>query len=508
MRLLKDDSDNLAYAGERTSLEDSIIRKLMVEPLKNTNELGIVQVGRFDYNEINVATKVYSRAYNVTIKDNHPLLNDPFYLHLASEQYAGTSIPLEITKSDLIRSGLIRKAARRSIREIELFSHLVQIAQVFFDRDRPVDVRYLSEYFMTDADLSPWTESAILVLFTNLKIPKLDFYFTHDFDYSVSILCREWHNTFIHHDAHLISAELDRVAKTEANCDALKWFFSCPEYYDHLRNVFYLVTFSNLPIVIKRSIAGAVFNQVKINGFKEMAWLEPFLVSLREMNVDELNDGEDFPELTVAFMQSIPLETEKEKFNLWLRFLISIDFTIEDTVEDSYTFALLNEKWKGLDKWAMDKNVLSFDTTVFFDLICNGSILMARRAAIFCVTFIRDSFLQNLPKLVEQSNRSMEDFQKILLVPCRIILRDLSESYYGSMCPGWFDWIEEIGDQEVKDEFVKWKHQFRPLFSVFGFDSEVSKRMINILTDLRHYAGDNESLNLTADNKTQYKFDL
>ena len=92
------------------------------------------------------------------------ILYDPFYLRITCETYAGKYIPRNLTRTDLIKSYLYKKAARRSIGEFKLLNVISQLAKVFYEYGRPANLLNCIHIFKEDVNV------AILYLFfTNIN---------------------------------------------------------------------------------------------------------------------------------------------------------------------------------------------------------------------------------------------------------------------------------------------------------------------------------------------------
>lgn len=473
-RLLKDAADNLGHIAEKTNLNDAILKKITVEPLRNTSSLSIVQIEKFNSYEIEVAKAVYSKAYNTEIKSNINFFDNPFYLRLASEQYANGTVPELLTQSELIEKSLIKKGARRGIDSIRLLCELAEIAKVFSERERPINILEFGLMLCSEEKTHPWVESAILIIHNAGSIPKIDFYYSHDLDYCISILYKKWNAVFADGTDEQISEEFRAAVQFETSRSALTWFLNCVEYYEVVKRLFRVIEIKTLNQNEKQVLANAIFNQSRLNGFKDNLWLEETLADISLSNIDysELDLKEELPQLVYTFVRSVDSEKDPERFTFWLKILISCDYTIDEVgCRESYTFDFLEEKWGTLERWSEYEEDSAFDENPFIEIILDNSESAAKRATIFYATFKPETFLSHLQELASELIKRNKNGYTVLKIGCEEVLNQLSDAYYGTMCPGLL--TADLEPEIIKDEYLKQRELLQPILNLFYYDQSL-----------------------------------
>ena len=175
-RLLVDSVDNLTYVGEEVGLDQSAINSLSKKLLKNTSDKQIIQIENFNEEESLLARELYKKEFEVLSMPDDAILYDPFYLRITCETYAGKYIPRNLTRTDLIKSYLYKKAARRSIGEFKLLNVISQLAKVFYEYGRPANLLNCIHIFKEDVNVAPWKESGILIQTRHQDNSVIDFY--------------------------------------------------------------------------------------------------------------------------------------------------------------------------------------------------------------------------------------------------------------------------------------------------------------------------------------------
>lgn len=383
-RLLKDPTDNTGYIADKTKLSEAVIQRIETEPLHDSKKYGIIQIDKFRYDEIDKAVSIYAKAFNTIIQENNILFHDPFYLRLAAEQYSGSRVPQLITQVELVNNSLIKKGARQGLNKIKLFNGLKGLAIVFFRKNRPLDILEMPGEFNSDKALEPWVDSAILLCFTNTSLPRVDFYYTHDLNYSIAILYRKWDVFFATATKEEVITELKAAIQTEAGKSALYWFFSCGEFNEIIKMVIESVEFGKLEKSAKAILSNSIFNQVFKNKKTEILWIEPYLENLIGIDSKELEMKEELPQLVLSLLNGVDPVSDAERFNRWLQLLISLDYTIDEVgVTESFTFDLLTDKWGELTP-SMEEDDSFLKEKIFHNLIYAGSQIAAKRASLFC----------------------------------------------------------------------------------------------------------------------------
>lgn len=508
-RLLQDEADNLTHIANSVNLNIASIRKLTSQPLHSTKNLGVVQIGKFEYDELEEARTTYENAFNVTFEYNSNLPKDPFYLRLASEEYANQTVPAFATRTQLIKNSLVRKGARRNIQEIELFRGLSQIAQIASTKDVPFSCVDLPQELAPSNTLCRWIESAILIHLPDTTIPAIDFYYTHERDYCIAILNKKWHSQMEHATNHYLKNELQDALKTEASKSALRWFLSSPEYVQYLERFFSFIDLK-ADKEISKILSELILRQVNFNNNLSFTWLEPHIQKLLLLETGEASNLEELGEFIYSFIVSLDKKKDNEKFNFWIRLLLKYDHSIQELgIDESFVKQVYagEEEIRGYLGYGDDLDY-EFDIELFELFVLDRDIQIAKNAALILAYVCPYRFLEKIPEIAKYYHlQKHSDINDLIYEPCRLMLGELHEKYVGSMCPGWFDSLEK-GDEEIVEEFEEQKRLWRPVLQ-FVQNSKLHSCILEHLQMLSENALINDlEREPNIYNPNQLKFDL
>lgn len=481
--LLKDSCDNLGYIGSEVQVSSYQINHLRQKALIDTEKLSIVQVGKFNTDEITEASLKYSKEYNVEIGE-HSLLSDPFYLRLASEEFANGKIPNQITALRLIKNSLKAKAKRQNIDEISLFKALKIFGKLVIKHGRSFPISKLPDYYSSERDFKPWIDSALMVLYTTDYDILIDFYYTHDLDYTIAIICKQWHIFFNEATDIQIKEELVSCLKPEATYSALTWFLSTEEHIDILKKLFSFVDVTDtgfnefLHLLIK-----ALFNISSLGNEYDQKWLADFILKNKSAFLSDEHDEEyALPALISIFLKTIDREKDEEQYCFWMSMLVKYDSTVEEVgIDESYISAYYGDDIRSYDGF---QESTPLDVDLFFELIQSEDTELAKKAMYIlsyaCPYYILEDFRNIYNSL--KSNPSALD---VLNVGIEQAYDNLHENYFGSMCKGW------LIDSEPAEEFTnEYKSQLIVLTPIIKLLKEypVAQDLKDVLIELRKLA--------------------
>ncbi|WP_282636538.1 type I restriction enzyme HsdR N-terminal domain-containing protein [Sphingobacterium thalpophilum] len=491
--LLIDESDNLTHVAEEINLNRGYIEKFVSTQFQPTDieEKNIVFIEEFNNEEYVKAISLHEKAYKTKFPQEPNLPKDPFYIRLAAEQFKNSSVPKFTTRSNLIRESIKRKAARRGMDEITTYKLLNDVVNKILIYDTPLDGTYLPDSININTSLLQFEESAILLKTYNKEIPGVDFYYTHDKDYCISIINQKFHELCENYSSVDIREAMRNLLKTTSGTSALLWFFSCPEYQHYIKKVFneYDYTDSENRIIL-RLLVSILFTSVERQEHLEMIWLEKIIdhIFCKEEEVEILE--EEFLPIVFKYLQSINKETDFDKYEFWIKVLLKYDSGIEDLgFQDSYIGMYFGEEdLRSSDGYGEDMISL-FDTELFKSFVLDDNPIVAERAAMFLAYTTPKLYLQYIPQIVKHHKIRKSDFlAEVIYNPCELIISEMREQYYGSMCPGFFSGLE-IGDEIAKSEYEEQANLWAPVIRLVGAQGSLSKEINEILTELKYYAG-------------------
>lgn len=506
-RLLQDSAGNLTYIAEETKLNLAAIRHLTTKPLKDTKGISILQVGMFDYQEKQNGVQLHEYHYNTKFSKNNNLSNDPFYLRLAAESYSNSTVPAFATRSQLIQDGLIRKAQRRGISEIDLFSELNELAQIILERDTPLSCIYLPQLLQNDERISLYTECAILIRLQEKGIPEVDFYYTHDKDFCISVINRKLNEKLIYSTDEDRYKELTFLSETESGRSALKWFLSCPEFSYILEEIFSLIVQNETDnFRILKIISDSILTQVLLNN-NNFNWLEKYVEKMLLFPNTENLFVDNFNNLVFSFLNSIEREKEKDKYQFWIRILLKYDTSIKELgVEDCLICQYYGQD--DIENYFEETEYTTLDLDLFDKLVLDSDSVVAENA-VKILTYAYPLHIQKkIPYFFEQYKlNNLNEHFYILENSCESILYKLYEIYYGSMCPGWLSHAEP-GDEDIIEEFEKQKELWRPILRNIIPTTELYSQIVELLNDLSKFALDEDFDDLPFNDPNQYNLEF
>lgn len=486
--LLNDESGNSTYVATTAKLTASQIIKLSSEPLLNATNTQVVQIGKFDSNELIDAQEKHMDAFNVKFKVASHLPKDPFYLRLASEQFSNSEVPNFATRTSLIKESLLRKAYRRNISEINLYKGLHHLSEKIFFHGGAIPISLLPHELSDDINYNKWLESAILLSFHDSSgFPLIDFYYTHERDYCISSY-RRWEVKIGKAFGLEFTNEIALASKTDAARSSLRWYLSCPENCRYIEKIYdNLTEFSNEEaVVIKQVLHTSILNQINFHGSLDFDWLERVIGKLT-LNNDNDDELDEISNLVYLRIKGFNRDKDHINYKLWLKVLLSIDFSFENMgFEESYTNEIYQAHNHSLNDPIEDEE--SLEINLFIECIFSENEQLAENATI-AVSYISPHFLlRKLPKLFKDAlERLQSKAIERLENACSRILADKTEGYYGSMCPGWFDGVEK-GNSEVLREFNEQQALWLPIYRLEHLSDSLRTDIKALLDDLKEHS--------------------
>lgn len=485
-RLLQDEAGNLTFIAEETKLNISVIRSLTTKPLINSAGFGLVQIGAFDKKELEEGKNLHEQAYNTKFTDESNLSQDPFYLRLAAEIYTNNVVPAFATRTLLIKEGLHRKGLRRGISETDLIINLNNVASIIIEKDAPFYCIDLPQHLCSEGIISRWIESAIFIQLYEKEIPEIDFYYTHEKNFSIAILNRRLHEKLNTLDDEIINNELECLLKTESGKNSLRWFLSCPEYSSILKDVF----ISLIPKItnnyeILKILTDSILYQVNKNSNIPFNWLEENIAKIIRIEEDQEKFHGDISSLIYSFLKSFDRNRERDKYEFWMRLLVKYDKISDDlNVEESFICQYFGAEEMQRGHYD-DTPPSNFDITFFEKLVLDEDSEIAYNSITILQYLSYTYTLGKLPYIYnyyQQNNRN--GIERIIENVCNSTLKILDDYYYGEMCPG----LLYGGDHDIIIcEFYIQKELWWPILKLLEPKSKLYSRIIDLLTSLSKY---------------------
>lgn len=507
--LIIDEADNITYIGEETNLTRGYIDKFVNTQFKpsDIDDKSIVIIEGFNYREHKNAILAHEKAYNTKFQEDSNLPKDPFYIRLAAEQFKGRTVPKFTTLSKLIKESIKRKAARRGINEIITYSFLNKIIDKVLLYDTPLKCTDIPYNINDSLSLLHFQESAILLQINNNEVPEIDFYYTHDKDYCIIIVNQKLHELCLSYNPVGVKIVLKKLLQTNSGKSALLWFFTCPEYQLYIKKVFSEYDYSNnenRPIL--QLLVNILFTSSGLQEKLDISWLEKIIehIFCREEEIEILQ--EEFLPIVYKYLQDLNKEVDNSKYNFWIKVLLKYDNGIEELgFQDSYIGMYYgDEDLRSFDGYFSHSQ---FDVTLFKELTLDNDPIISERAAKFLAYSVSHTYLEFVPQVIKHhlkiGNHHLSD---LINGSCDLIIDEMQERYYGSLCRGLFDGIE-IGDDIAKSEYEDQTRLWQPIIELVGANSTLAKDITKLLTELKYYAG-LEDDNQQIIDPNQLKLDL
>lgn len=512
-RLLKDSAGNPTYISNITELSDAAIRRLITEPLKNSDKVSVIQIKNFNEEELHTAKIAYQKAFNVKFANGTNLINSPFYLRIAAEEYENQEVPLFATRSNLIRQSLLRKSERNMISSIDLYKGLNGLAEKILIEDSPLDCFLVSNEIINNKDINKWLEAGILTQNYKNEIPAIDFYYTYERDYAISIIHKKLNIEKDECPENKFINDVRILERTEAGKSSLAWFLSGPENVSSLKKIFTYIDINSLiaPSEFNSLLVHCILNQVRLNEQNLFSWLEGYLEPILQ-NKNIIDDySEELAPYIYSAVKSLNKTIYPKKYSIWLRYLLMYDNLEELGYGESYVFSLYGDyEARCVCGYGNKEEEEEYDLILFQKFTLDIDLIVVKHACIFLACCSPNRYIKLLPQIVAHHKLQNITLDKTIEYCCSLILAEKSEAYFGSMCPGWLTDMED-GDEDVIGEFYAQFYLWNPILKLIQRESNLYKTIIDHLEILSEYAQVNLydiTGDLSFDNPNQINLEL
>ena len=241
-RLLLDDSENPSYIADATAINKTAIPLFEIAPEKLGKICSVVEIQKYDNEEIDRAYEIYANAYNVEISSTHEeKVSDPLVLRIGMELSSGKELPVVLDEPELLGQIIQLKAQRvGNLHQDTVTTLLIDLADEMFLADAPISqsrVRKKWEMSATEDLPTGLFESALLAkVFSNQKLPSVDFYYGRERDFLIAYLVRNWLQKLVKNSED-VCFELSCAVSTKVGLESLQWFLRQPNHFNHLQEV-------------------------------------------------------------------------------------------------------------------------------------------------------------------------------------------------------------------------------------------------------------------------------
>jgi len=212
-------------------------------------------------------------------------------------------------------------------------------------------------------------------------------------------------------------------------------------------------------------------------------------------------------------LRSTNRETQPEKYERWMRWLVKMDTSKnEGGIEESFIRRVYGEEEiRSYDGYGYDM-VSDFDIELFEKFLYDKDFSVAETAAFFLAYVCPKNFLELIPQAAkyysEQNYSSL--FEDVILQGCNLVIAELHEQYFGSMCRGMLTDAER-GDEVATTEFFEQKKLWTPTLRLLKKNTKLYTAILDLLKMLGEYVlpedEDPEDIGITVD-PNQYQLDF
>ncbi|WP_345685931.1 ATP-binding protein [Novipirellula caenicola] len=415
-----------------------------------------VYLENYDPEELQAAYRTYSKAFNV--KNDSCPTSDPYLLAIATRHYQGGTLPSELDEQSLLENWLQSRIGRADIPGTNVQAALTELGSMMIHQGAPIDASEVKRGWGLPAisRIDPgFFDCALLSQYASEQV---DFYFSRDRDFVISIWAAKWHARI----EELLQSTTTFTLLTEggqACIDAAIWFFSQREVQKHLAGdgtlpVFacadlhrlYLRGFAISLSRLKQSSSSGTFI-----GYDSNHWFEQF-VTLFESGKDydlrlealrgalQLSDYVEMDSLPTMFLE------ESNDFDKFVRSILELDYESGDErvaggIGVEFLSKLDYESRMGNEEETFISNSVR---QVMTTANSRAEHLLASQAY---ASMCPKCFLRMLRGVPERNQK--EDYS--LSVACAV--NAIEYQYYGTgMCPSYTDILKEDADL-AEEEF-------------------------------------------------------
>lgn len=470
--------DNEGETVKRTTLRGAS----EIDPEKDAAPSRIVRMSPFSADERDAAYLRYASVYNVSVPSGHDFTSDPFLLRVAMENSAGGSLPEKLDEPACVEGALWHKIGRSGLTPETAHLYLIALGRAVFDAGVPVPYDRLSEYCGDRMDLelpSELFEAALLARVQGGRsVPSIDFYFGRERDYVIAVWVRGWPKKL----ENVNVEECLRCAKSSERLEALGWFFTQPAFEGHLRVAVRVPmreyadpTVRKLLLAACTAVVARIRARAQPNerGRRKMGvpdWIAKLISSaLADPDRDFLVRAESAKLAAVAGASDEELATEIITDTRYVRALLEIEaqYPLHENGPGSMVLRAFSEFDR---KASIADECDSRAGDCLEELTCDSSALIATAAAKAFAHVCPRRFLQRLCEKVTRDRESLQTsfwpdsatptseerhLERVddtqLAFALQLAERTIGAVYYGDLCPGLLDSLEEAPQRASKE---------------------------------------------------------
>lgn len=454
-RLLLDDSGNPSYVADATAINKTAIPLFEVAPEKLGKTCSIVEIQKYNNEEIDRAYEIYADAYNVEIPSTYVKVSDPLVLRIGMEVCNSKELPVVLDEPELLGQIIQLKAQRVvNLHQDTVTTLLIELADEMFLADAPISqsrVRKKWEMSATEDLPTGLFESALLAkVFSNQKLPSIDFYYGRERDFLIAYLVRNWLQRLLKNSED-VCFELSCAVSTKVGLESLQWFLRQPSHFNHLQEISSIFC-SLSETSAKTLILSAIRHNPHCFSSKEEAWINGII----EQAIADEN--------MLVRVEATKLIAEISEDGEWLALVLADEKHLEEfitkflEIDEEYPLEIggagqvILDAFRhfGIESCLDDPHEL--DTTHALIHLLNNQSSSIRRAAAKVLGYTAPRSL--LSEVSKQLVLGRIDLNKEYLEGIDLAISTLFEDYFGSFgCPGSLEALSDNPD-ELRQEYI------------------------------------------------------
>jgi Type I restriction enzyme R protein N terminus (HSDR_N) len=488
-RLLGGCGGNPSFIAQEASISRGAAKRIEINPNVELPDWSAVTIKKYSQTEMDEAYSKYAQAYGVTVPDSHKKVAEPYALGIAMKLYQGSTLPDDLDEPELLKGILEDKAARAiGIEHYNLRMCLSTLAKEMLFNESPVRLERAANLWnipIVEKLPSGFFEAALLAEVSNQEdLPSIDFYYGKERDFVIAYWVQNW--LFKLQSKIDISDEFSFAARSKVGVDALRWFFKQPTHIEKLQSEDGSLPVYADPLIMRILLSSLtdIANRQQDRG--QTPWLD-YAVRQAKEGTDSLVRIEA-GRLVASLADHTDIEVALSEISLLEDFIIGMLSANEDYPLERADVG--GEILSALEKLHMhsadpEEEFGGSEITGVLERLMTHPSRVIREGAASCLGYVAPGvFLQKLSKevisstLTPSSSRLEEYVHGVELA-----VGQLSERYYGSMCPGALNFLRDEPEQLLA-EYEQWSQVLEPVIAVFQSGKTV-KRLIELLDDLR-----------------------
>lgn len=451
-RLLGGTGGNPSRIAEAANITSKAAQLLEISPEINSENFNwnIVPVKQYSDEEREHAYRVYSNAYNVEVPNSHGKVSDPYSLGTAMRLFQGNCLPDNLDEPSLLNE-IIKSKIERAIGldRLNKKASLCALAKKMVTQGAPLDIDIVSTVWglpICEKIPDGFFDSALLAQVSNIyNQPAIDFYYGKERDFIIAYWACNWNFKLLNSMQNL-SLELENSIGSNAGKDAVRWFFNQVKHLDLIISNGITPNFENKELM--RLLLASILNNAYIYLKEPEKWIDfaRDLVISYEDNLVKIESikllvllTEDRDDITSAFSDDISLIdfltailSVSEEFPFHE---VSAGFVVLEAIRDLH--------WSFLD--GDDDSYNETEVTETLIQLMDHDSYVIRLGAASCLGFSSPFiFLKLLGRILKNEAIKFNDAKiKEYDLGLKHVASQLSEGYYGAMCPGALEGLKE-----------------------------------------------------------------